>query len=65
MAENDLINRRIKQMENENRELKDRFQRGKSDIDKYKNENQSMMKKHREFEDLMNEMGRKSNLNER
>ena len=49
MAENEYVSRRIQQMERENRELKDRAQRGKSDVDKYKNENQELSRKHREF----------------
>ena len=38
MAENDLVSRRIQQMERDNKELRDRAFRNKSDIDKHKGE---------------------------
>ena len=65
MAENNLVGRRIQQMERENKELRDRAFRNKSDIDKHKGEHSELTKKHRELEQIINEMGRKSNINER
>ena len=38
MAENDFANRKIQQMERDNKELRDRAFRNKSDIDKHKGE---------------------------
>lgn len=41
------------------------MQRGKGDIDKYKGQNQELARKHKEFEEVVNEMGRMSNINQK
>ena len=65
MAENDYANRKIRDMERQNQELKDRAQRGKGQLGKFRNDHQALSKRHQEFEQIINEMGRKSNINER
>lgn len=46
MAENEYANRKIRDMERENQELKDRAQRGKGQLGKFRNEHQSLSKRH-------------------
>lgn len=64
MAEQDYANRKIKDMERENKELRDKAQRGKSDLGKFRTDTQELNKRNKEFENIINELGRKSNINE-
>ncbi len=41
-------------MENENKALKDKAQKGKLDLSKFKGDTQELQKKHKEFENLIN-----------
>lgn len=64
MAEQDYANRKIKDMERENKELRDKAQRGKGDLGKFRTDTQELSKRNKEFENIINELGRKSNINE-
>jgi DNA gyrase/topoisomerase IV subunit A len=52
-------------MERDNKDMKDRREKGKADYDRLKAQSEAQNKRNKEFEDALNEMSRKSNLNER
>lgn len=65
MAEQDYANRKIKDMQRGIKELREKAQKGKSDIGKFKIDTQEISKRNKEFQSIINELGRKSNINEK
>lgn len=49
MAEQDYANRKIRDMERENKELRDKAQRGKSDLGKFRSDTKELSQKNKEF----------------
>lgn len=53
----------MKDIERENKEMKERRERGRAEMNQVRNDGDSKNKKQREFEQAIAEMNRKSNLN--
>lgn len=63
MAENEYAMRRVQEMERANKEMKQRREKGKAEFDRARAQAEDHNRKQKEFEDALNEISRKSNLN--
>lgn len=52
-------------MERENKDMKERKEKGRAEFERVKAQKELQERKNKEFEEALNDMSRKSNLNER
>lgn len=64
MAEMQMYNRKIRDMENENNEFRDKVMEGQDELQKAKNYAKELERQGKNLERTVNELGRKSNLQE-